>query len=64
MQTCKRKREEKNNAHVRALNWLIEEVSDEFSKLRNVMKRLKVTKLNSTVTAREMRYQVARCAAF
>jgi hypothetical protein len=64
MQTWKRKREEKNNAHVRALNWLMEEESDEFPKLRNVTKRLEATELTSTVTAREIRYQVAGCTAF
>ena len=41
----------------------MEEESDEFPELRNVMKRLEATKLTSTVTAREMRCQVARCAA-
>jgi hypothetical protein len=30
VQTWKRKLEEKNNAHVRALNWLMEEENDEF----------------------------------
>jgi hypothetical protein len=29
-QTWKRKREERNNAYVRALNWLMEEENDEF----------------------------------
>jgi len=44
-QTWKRKLEEKNNAHVRALNWLMEEENDEFPELRNVMKCLEAIKL-------------------
>jgi hypothetical protein len=62
-QTWKRKLEEKNNAHVRGLNWLMEEENDEFPELRNTMKRVEAIILPSTTTAREMRCKVARCAA-
>ena len=53
-QTWKRKLEEKNNFHARALNWIVEEENDEFPELRNVMKSLEATKLTSRATAREM----------